>query len=223
MKITSKLLIMLLLILVILISILIQCERNNEYNDTTSNENTTDLNNSDFTDITSVTESESNTELESNTESVDEEIETTEELINFEGLTTDFSFLERVYTFNEKNYNTTMPDMVKLFLYDVLDDVKQEQEDLSFQILEYQNLQVFFSTIVDGVGPQSYEPKKSDTFLEFSANVDVRYKGYISSLNYSENGTDEFYSISMKEWVLIKEQSYYYYLYPYGYYYSMHK
>lgn len=216
MKITSKLLIMLLLILIILISILIQCERNNEYNDTTSNKNTTDLNNSDFTDITSVTESENNTE------SVDKEIETTEELINFDGLTTDFSFLERVYTFNEKNYDTTMPDMVRLFLYDVLNDVKQEQDDLSFQILEYQNLQIYFSTIVDGVGPQSYEPKKSDTFLEFSANVDVRYKGYISSLNYSENGTDEFYNINLSEWVLIKEQSYYY-LYPYGYYYSTHK
>lgn len=216
MKTTRKSLIMLLLILIILVLMLIQCERNNENNDITSNENTTELNNSDFNDITS------NMESESNTESVTEDIYTTEELINLEGLTTDFSHLERVYTFNEKNYNTTMQDMVKLFLNDVLDELKQKQEDLSFQILEYQNLQIYFSTLVDGIGPQLYEPKKTDTFLEFAANVEVRYKGYISPLNYSENGTDEFFNINLSEWVLIKDQSNYY-LYPYGYYYSKYK
>lgn len=221
----SKSLMIFLLISVILLALFFIINRNNENKGLLSLNKTTELNSSNVIDITSASESETTTEtvsiyeVENNSETKAEAIETTAKMIDLEGLTTDFSTLERIYTFNENDYDPSTQDMIYSFFYHVLDDLKQEHEDLSFQILEYKNLNVYFTRVVPGAGPQGYEPKKSDTFLEFTADVEVRYKGYISPVFYFENGTDEFYLITLSDWVLIKEQSTYY-LYPYGYYYK---
>lgn len=223
MKTTIKALIMMFLfLLVILSSKQIPKMSENEHMVLISDDVTENLTNIDFTDVTNTSELESIVETESSIGTSDEEIITTTNLIDLEGQTTDFSNLERVYSFNENDYDTTMQDMITIFFYNVLDDLKNEHKDISFQILDYKNLTVYFSKVVPGVGPQSYEPKNSDTYLEFSAEVEVRYKGYISPVLYFENGSDEFFLITLSDWVLIKEQSTYL-LYPYGYYYKTHK
>ncbi len=223
MKVTIKAMIMILLFLLVIISskqILKMSE--NEHKALILDDITENVTNIDFTDATNTSELESILETESSICTSGEEIITTTNVIDFEGQITDFSNLEKVYSFNESDYDTTMENMINIFFYNVLDDLKNEHKDISFQILDYKNLTVYFSRVVPGVGPQSYEPKKSDTYLEFSADVEVRYKGYISPVLYFENDSDEFFLISLSEWVLIKDQSTYL-LYPYGYYYKTYK
>lgn len=223
MKTANKaLIIMFLFLLVLLSSKQIPKMLQNEHMNLISDDITENSTNIDFTDVTNSSELEIIVETESSIGTSDEEIITTTNLIDLEGLTTDFSNLERVYSFNENDYDATIQDMITIFFYSVLDDLKNEYKDMSFQILDYKNLTVYFSKVVPGVGSQSYEPKNSDTYLEFSADVEVRYKGYISPVLYFEKGSDEFFLITLSDWVLIKEQSTYL-LYPYGYYYKTHK
>lgn len=140
--------------------------------------------------------------------------------MDFSDKISDFSFLEEEYSFFNEGGKLTYDKVAEKMVEDILVSLFNENEDFSFQILEYNNLNISFYQMSDGYGYIEYKPNENDSILYFSAYVSLRYKGFISPLNYSEIGTEDFYVINLYDWVLIRDQ-FNYKLYPSGYYFKL--
>ncbi|MDH8679284.1 hypothetical protein QE109_14090 [Fusibacter bizertensis] len=161
--------------------------------------------------------------IESNTNYLESTTETTTDLdspMDFSGKISDFSFLEEEYSFFNEGGKLTYDKVAEKMVEDFLVSLFDENEDFSFQILEYNNLHISFYQMSDGYGYIEYKPNENDSILYFSAYVSLRYKGFISPLNYSPIGTEDFYVINLYDWVLIRDQ-FNYKLYPSGYYFKL--
>lgn len=161
--------------------------------------------------------------IEFNTNYLESTTETTTDLdspMDFSGKISDFSFLEEEYSFFNDGGKLTYDKVAEKMVEDILVSLFNENEDFSFQVLEYNNLHITFYQMSDGYGYIEYKPNENDSILYFSAYVSLRYKGFISPLNYSQIGTEDFYVINLYDWVLIRDQ-FNYKLYPSGYYFKL--